>query len=75
MFESDVFVLLIDHQGASAGVPPEDRLPVLCGTERPLLWLVCAAGQVSTVPVIANVPSKQGAAPLGLSHRRNTSPA
>lgn len=35
-----------DHQGAGADVPPKERLPILCGNEGPLLWLVCPGGQV-----------------------------
>ena len=35
-----------DHQGAVADVPPKERLPIMCGNEGPLLWLVCPGGQV-----------------------------
>lgn len=35
-----------DHQGASADVPPNEGLPIMRGTEGPVLWLVCPGGQV-----------------------------
>lgn len=35
-----------DHQGASADVPQTEGLPIMRGTEGPLLWLVCPGGQV-----------------------------
>lgn len=44
-----------DHQGAGADVPPKDRLPIMCGTEGPLLWLVCPGGQVSSTHTHAHI--------------------
>lgn len=41
----------LDHQGAGADVPPKERLPIMCGAEGPILWLVCPGGQVQ-IPYI-----------------------
>ena len=37
---------VVDHQGAGADVPPKERLPIMCGNDGPLLWLVCPGGPV-----------------------------